>query len=74
MEDNRTVCDVEDKGKPQEKPKERKEGTWELVNRFSAPLREYERFSVFQFIMILFFLLVGFALGWICCLLGCSIR
>jgi len=66
MEDKTTVCDVVEKGKPAEK----KAGAWELVNKFSAPLREYERFTVFQFIMILFFLLVGFAIGWLACLVG----
>ena len=65
MEDNRTVCDTEQK----EKPKEKKD-RWELVNKFSAPLKEYERFTVFQFIMIAFFLLVGFVMGWMSCMLG----
>ena len=70
VEDNTTVCDVVGKEKSQEKPKEKKEGAWELVNRFSTPLREYERFTVFQFIMIAFFLLVGFVMGWMACALG----
>jgi len=67
MEDTRTVIDAAQEGQKEQKPKG--EG-WKLVDRFAGPLKEFERFSVFMFIMAVFFLAIGFVLGWFGCMFG----